>query len=566
MRRLVLTTAIVLGMQVLQVVRADSSLTLPWDEFKTLYTEKIQQQFDQDTKKEIIKSIVSIDEAHYKVSIDGSEALVDVLIRGRQLQGKPEPLPLFDHNVAISQINNVEGGAIISDVSSDQPGYLLYIDSSTENKTFQVNLTLVVSLLDDRQSQKLSFNIPEAVRNVLDVELPLEMDLIEHPGIQQSVQRYYFSPDDQLTLRFADSTKRDQQIVDVDTFTQIELVGDKYVFTFHCVPDHFSKQNIVLVFDSPLRYLDSSLPASHLKPSGPNMLAIDTGRNENKEFTLRFEADAKQSLVDLQLPALTGNVGREGIFQILEPVEAQISLSGENIQRDLSYNRLPASIKLNSDVSGDFQKIEKSQSFNLDLKRFDAVEAPQIVLNELFFYTSFAENGNEISVIRMELPKQAGDRLELSPIPNTEIWSLLVNGKKKEVFTQTVPDENNNQQTVWVIPLEDNESSIVELTYIQNHKKLGLEGRLSITVPETGLAAEKVFVSVGLTERVELVAMEGDLTPAETAQCPVVKSFTGKPYIFQYPFYRGKALEAAIFYKEPLDKSLIENAELVGGL
>ncbi len=562
MRRLVLTTAIMLGTQVLQVVRADSSLTLPWDEFKTLYTEKIQQQFDQDTKKKIIKSIVSIDEAHYKVSIDGSEALVDVLIRGKQLQGKPEPLALFNHNVAISQINNVEGGAIIS----DDTGYLLYIDSSTENKTFQVNLTLVVSLLEDRQSQKLSFNIPEAVRNILDVELPLETDLIEHPGIQQSVQRYYFSPDNELTLRFADSSKRDQQIVDVDTFTQIELEGDKYVFTFHCVPDHFSKQNIELAFQSPLRYLDSSLPSSRLKSSGLNKLNINTGQHEASEFSIRFEVDAKDSLADIQLPFFTENIGQEGIFQILEPVEARISLTSEKIQRDLSYNRLPMSIKnsikQNVNVGGNYQKIEKSQSFNLDLKRFDAVEAPQIVLNELFFYTSFAENGNEISVIRMELPKQAGDRLVLNPIPNTEIWSLLVNGKKKEVFTQT----NDDHKTIWVIPLEENERSIVELTYIQNHKKLGLEGRLSITVPETGLAAEKVFVSVGLTDRVELVAVEGDLTPAETAQCPVVKSFTGKPYIFQYPFYRGKALEAAIFYKEPLDKSLIENTELVGGL
>ena len=562
MRRLVLTTAIMLGTQVLQVVRADSSLTLPWDEFKTLYTEKIQQQFDQDTKKKIIKSIVSIDEAHYKVSIDGSEALVDVLIRGKQLQGKPEPLALFNHNVAISQINNVEGGAIIS----DDTGYLLYIDSSTENKTFQVNLTLVVSLLEDRQSQKLSFNIPEAVRNILDVELPLETDLIEHPGIQQSVQRYYFSPDNELTLRFADSSKRDQQIVDVDTFTQIELEGDKYVFTFHCVPDHFSKQNIELAFQSPLRYLDSSLPSSRLKSSGLNKLNINTGQHEASEFSIRFEVDAKDSLADIQLPFFTENIGQEGIFQILEPVEARISLTSEKIQRDLSYNRLPMSIKnsikQNVNVGGNYQKIEKSQSFNLDLKRFDAVEAPQIVLNELFFYTSFAENGNEISVIRMELPKQAGDRLVLNPIPNTEIWSLLVNGKKKEVFTQT----NDDHKTIWVIPLEENERSIVELTYIQNHKKLGLEGRLSITVPETGLAAEKVFVSVGLTDRVELVAVEGDLTPAETAQCPVVKSFTGKPYIFQYPFYRGKALKAAVFYKEPLDKSLIENAELVGGL
>ncbi len=557
MRRLVLTTAIMLGTQVFQVVRADSSLTLPWDEFKTLYTEKIQQQFELGKKKEIPETIISIDEAHYKVSIDGSEALVDVLIKGKQLQGKPEPLPLFDHNVAISQINNVEGGAIISNES----GYLFYIDSSTENKTFQVNLTLVVSLLEDRQSQKLSFNIPTAVRNVLDVELPLETDLIEHPGIQQSLQRYYFSPDEQLTLRFADSTKRDQQIVDVDTFTQIELEGDKYVFTFNCVPDHFSKQNIELGFQPPLRYLDSSLPTSRLKSSGTDKLIINTGQNETSPFIIRFEVDAKENLADLHLPVLLENIGQQGSFQVLEPVEAQISLTGNKIKRDLSYSRLPVSIKQNVNVTGHYQTIEKSESFNLKLKRFDAVEAPQIVLNELFFYTSFAENGNEISVIRMELPKQAGDRLVLNPIPNTEIWSLQVNGKKKEVFTQM----NDDQETIWVIPLEENESSIVELTYIQNHKKLGLEGRLSIIVPETGLAAQKVFVSVGLTDRVELVAVEGDLTPAETSQCPVVKSFTGKPYVFQYPFYRGKALEAAIFYKEPLEVSNLESSVIEGG-
>jgi|GEM_PF-4037874 len=46
--------------------------------------------------------------------IHGQEALVDVLIRGKQLQGKSEPLLLNDPDVAISQINNVEGSAIIS--------------------------------------------------------------------------------------------------------------------------------------------------------------------------------------------------------------------------------------------------------------------------------------------------------------------------------------------------------------------------------------------------------------------------------------------------------------------
>lgn len=543
MRQLILSTAVMLASQ---VVRADSSLTLPWDEFKTLYTEKIQQQFEQDVNVIDVQSIMSIDEAHYKVSINGTEALVDVLIRGKHLQGKAEPVRLFDHQVAISHINSVEGGAIISDDS----GYLFYIDSTENNKTFQVNLSLVVSLTEDRQSQKLAFTIPSAVQNILDVELPLETELVEYPGIQQSLQRYYFSPDEQLSLRFADTSQRHQQTVDIDTFTQIELEGDKYIFTMHGISDQFSRQDVELEYAAPLKYLDSSLPAARLKPSGLNKLKINTGSTEGSAFVIRFEADAKEKLQALELPKFINNIAAQDSLQIIEPVEAQINLTGKQLQRDLSYTRLPYSLRNNTNITGLYEKTGETGKFALKLNRFDEVHAPEIVLDELYFYTSFGENGNEISVLRMELPAGSGDRLLLNPIPNTEIWSLLINGNKQDVFTR----RGDDLKPVWVIPLSDNGSSIIELTYIQKHSKLGLEGRLPIVIPETGLAAQKVYVSVGMAERVQLVAVEGELTPAEDVKCPVVQSFSGKPYLFKYPFYRGKTMRAAVFYKEPMEQ------------
>ncbi len=546
MRRLVLTTAVMLASQ---VVRADNSLTLPWDEFKTLYTEKIQQQFDQSKKVIEPVAIVSIDEAHYKVAVNGTEALVDVSIKGKQLQGKPEPISLFDHNVAISQIREVQGGAIISDDS----GYLFYIDATDESHSFQVNLTLVITLIEDRALQELAFNIPTAVRNILDVELPPGVELINHPGIQQSLQRYYFPPANEMNLRFTDSNNRDQQFVDVDTFTQIELDGDKYIFTFYSVSDQFSKQDIELNYEAPLRYLDSSLPVSHAKfleggSTDTSNLLIDTEQGESNTFEVRFEVDTKQSLVNLKLPTIKNNIGLENGFQIIEPIAAQIGVSGKSLTQNISYSRLPVKLRQKNNITGTYNKAE---SFDLKLKRFETVESPQIVLDELFFYTSFADNGNEISVIRVELPENSGDRLLLNSIPGTEVWSLLVNGKKQDIFTQ----KTDQQVPVWVIPLAEQGSSVIELTYSQKHKKLGLEGKLPITIPETGLAAQKVIVSVGLTSRIELVAVEGELTPDEYAQCPIVQSFSaGKPYLFQYPFYRGNALQAAIFYKEPLDK------------
>ena len=543
MRQLILSTAVMLASQ---VVRADSSLTLPWDEFKTLYTEKIQQQFDQNKPASELPSLMSIDEAHYKVSINGTEALVDVTIQGKHLQGKVEPIRLFDHQVAISQINTAEGGAIIS----DDTGYLFYLDKQLNNKTFLVNLSLVISLSEDRQSQKLAFAIPSAVRNVLDVELPLETELIEYPGIQQSLQRYYFSPAEQLNLRFANTQQRHQQLVDIDTFTQIALDGDKYIFTLHGVSDQFSRQDVELQFPPALRYLDSSLPAARLKPSGLNKLQINTGNTEGIAFVIRFEADAKENLSAMSLPRFVDNTAPQDSFQIIEPIAAQISLAGKDLQRDVASSRLPLSLRSQTQINGVYQKVGDAGTFNLKLHRFDEVQAPDIVLDELFFYTSFAENGNEISVLRMQLPDAAGDRLILKPIPNTEVWSLLVNGKKQEVFTR----KNNENETVWVLPLASNSESIIELTYLQKHKKLGLEGSLPILIPETGLAAQKVFVTVGLTDRVELVAVEGELTPAEDKKCPVVQSFSGKPYLFKYPFYRGDSMQAAIFYKEPLEQ------------
>ncbi|MFK8066972.1 MAG: hypothetical protein AB8D52_01875 [Gammaproteobacteria bacterium] len=560
MRRLVLTTAVMLASQ---VVRADNSLTLPWDEFKTLYTEKIQQQFDQAKKVIKPESIASIDEAHYKVTVKGSEALVDVSIKGKQLQGKPKPIPLFDHNVAISQIREVQGGAIINDDMDENSGYFFYVDTTDENNSFQVNLTLVVTLTEERSLQQLTFNIPAAVRNILDVELPPGVELINHPGIQQSLQRYYFPHASEMNLSFADSNNRDQQLVDVDTFTQIELEGDKYIFTFHSVSDQFSKQNIELNYEVPLRYLDSTLSVSHAKSSDGSStkvgeLIVNMEQGGSKGFTIRFEADTKQNLEKIKLPTIKNNIGLENGFQIIEPIEAQISVSGKSLAQNISSSRLPIKLRQKNSITGTYNKAE---SFDLNLKRFETVESPQIVLDELFFYTSFADNGNEISVIRVELPENSSDRLLLNSIPGTEVWSLLVNGNKRDIFTQ----ENDRQDPVWVIPLAEQGSSVIELTYSQKHKKLGLEGKLPITIPETGLAAQKVFVCVGLTSRLELVAVEGELTPDEYAQCPVVQSFSsGKPYIFQYPFYRGNALQAAIFYKEPLDnrsgdKHLAEN-------
>jgi hypothetical protein len=105
-----------------------------------------------------------------------------------------------------------------------------------------------------------------------------------------------------------------------------------------------------------------------------------------------------------------------------------------------------------------------------------------------------------------------------------------------------------------VIPLDEG-ASVIELAYLQKGEKLGLEGRLNVMVPATGLAARKLNVAIALAERVELIAMEGGLEPTQGSGWPTVQGFAGKPYFFTRPFYRGDQLDAAIYYQEPLDTS-----------
>jgi hypothetical protein len=164
----------------------------------------------------------------------------------------------------------------------------------------------------------------------------------------------------------------------------------------------------------------------------------------------------------------------------------------------------------------------------------------------MHLYTSFSENGSALSVLRLELPAAAGRRLQLQPIAGAEIWSLSVNGQPRSLYSQ----EAGN----WVIPLDEG-ASVVELAYLQKGDKLGLKGRLPVLVPATGLAARKLNVAIALAERVELIAMEGELEPTAGNGWPSVPGFAGKPYFFTHPFYRGTQLDAAIYYQEPLETS-----------
>ena len=173
------------------------------------------------------------------------------------------------------------------------------------------------------------------------------------------------------------------------------------------------------------------------------------------------------------------------------------------------------------------------------------VDTPQSVLDAVTFFVSFTEDGSVLSALSLILPPNDNNRLELDPIAGAEVWSLHVNGKPRSLY--------QSPENKWIVPLEPKTSSQVILAYLTRTEKLGVEGRLDFSIPETGLTARQVNLAVGLPQRMQMLAMDSDLQPANGNQWPHFDSFSGRPHYFSKPFYRGHALASSIIYQEPVN-------------
>ena len=260
-------------------------------------------------------------------------------------------------------------------------------------------------------------------------------------------------------------------------------------------------------------------------------------------FRIEYETDS--AVTALPLPRISNNEGREGEFQIIEPFDTKITPQAKDLSIALNTERLTNKMRQYSAALGEYWRVSFNSPLSFKIERFATVSTPSVVLDAIYCYLSFAENGTALTVLRLKLPPKSGRQLSLQAIADAEIWSLTVNSQRQQLL---------QQQDKWIIPLTDNQSgSLVELAYLRKGGKLGLQGRLDFSVPETALAARKLNVAITLGERVELVALEGELEPAQGKNWPKVKGFSNKAYHFSYPFYRGDGVAAAIYYKEPLE-------------
>jgi len=149
--------------------------------------------------------LYSIEEAVYRLKVGRNSSCGEVLISGRIISGDRSPIPLFDKDIAITEVKQVTGGSVLS--GQDDDAGLIFLPSQ-EAQEFQLMLSFLVRHKKDDRSSLVSFAIPSVLRNSLHVTLPPVSRLIVEPGIADSEGIYRFSAAASLQVRFTEYKTR----------------------------------------------------------------------------------------------------------------------------------------------------------------------------------------------------------------------------------------------------------------------------------------------------------------------------------------------------------------------
>ena len=522
-------------------------VSVPWPEFKKLYGESIEREVMKaqarptETKPPLV---YTIEEAVYRLDIGKEHAQGDVLVSGKIVSGAPAPIPLFDNALVIAKTKQITGGALLA--RQDDHGGIAFLPDRT-GKDFQLVLSFLVRIQEDSQSRIVSFAVPHALKNSLSLKTAAGTTLLEEPGIADADGVYHFSPGTSVNVRFLDPKGVSATaLVDIDTFSRIRVQGRRAMISTTFVPVQRLPKSFILQVQDNAQYVSSSLTASWIKELDKGSYQISIPSAESQPFSIQFAVDetADAGGFALILPGINGNNGREGDFVLEEPDDGEISLTGKGLVSDIPIARLNQYLTQAVGKSRAYVHLPPRETLTLNVRRFKPVSTHPLVLDTQYFFLSFDESGSVLSVLVMDIPPGMGPRLKLNSTPNTKIWSLTVNRRKRTVYAH---DDNT-----WVIPLEDGTTSHVQLALLHKGPKLGLHGRLEAMLPETGLPARTLRVGIALPSRVQLLSLEGPINPIHAPSWETPTEFVGNPHFFSRSFYEGQGMKLAISYKEPV--------------
>ena len=519
------------------------SVTVPWQELKQLYRDKVERETTErlGTKEE--PPIHTIEQADYVLSIAEDTAEGLVALTGRMLSGKPEPIALFGDDIALARVEQAQGGALFR---ANCRGTGIHFLPESE-APFRLEICFLAPIRDDGQARAVRFAVPAAVANSMTLTLPTGVRLLEPPGVRDANGTYHLATSRTLVVRFArEPTPASPRTVEIDSLTHIEYRGNRAVLTSTFAPRRQVTSPLVLQFPKAARVVSSSMRSSWLRDhsEGQVFLTLPHGHQAPFEMVFALPAPEGESPVTLSLPSIEGNTGMEGFFIVSEPTDGQVAVTGEDLISRVPINTLPPQLAAKAGGTHFCMRMPGDNSVTLTATRYQAVDTPAVVLDRVGFFTSFEETGGALSVLQMTVPTNAGRRVRVAPPQQATIWSLTVNGQSRRVFA----DADGR----WVLPLDGSKPSCLEMVFLRSGTEMGLQGRLETHIPDIGLPVRKLLVGIGLPERVQLVSIEGPVSPTAKRPEDVPEQFVGKPHYFARDFHQGQSLRLGLLYKEPV--------------
>lgn len=516
-------------------LRGEDRVTLPWAEFRELWSRCVE--------RELAERLRPAEEIPTEDCVDGLAVALDLhesgrvegtlTVEGRHLAGTPRLLSVLGAPAMLLAAEEVTGARL-----AQGPDGAVAFRAAGTDEAFRLRLRFAAALRRDERSWRLVMPVVRALRNRVTLKLPAGWSCLDAEGRPFPAGERNLPPVEGLDLRFLapgeDLARRDPE---VDELFRIEPLGEAVDLVGRFLLVDGRKRELQMELPDGLELVEHDLPGEALaREAGSLSLRVPAGRDL---FTCRFRGPGGR----IVLPRIRSNRGREGAFVLREPEDGELRVDGLDELPLHGMDRLAPPLRAEAGAWTAYRRLPPGRSLALRLSPLARVAAPSVVLDQVELLATVEEGGAVLSVLRLVVPAGVGPRLRLPAVAGTRVWSLEVNGRPARVFASR-PDE-------WILPLARGGESRVELALLRHGDALGLRGRIDLTFPATGLAARRMLVAVALPERVELVSVDGPVTPSTWRPASPPAGFRGRCHAFERAFDEGRGAVVALSYKEP---------------
>ncbi len=518
---------------------AADSATVPWNEFKELYTEHLEskRKKDEDRKSDAPPGY-TLRRAEMVVRAAGDTATGEIVIAGESLAPPPVIVPLIGDLTTVSGVRDEQGGNVLRAANA-------VAFRSNASGPFQVTLDVVLPVRQERHERVFDLPAAAAITNALRIELPPGSRLTDAPGIAGPDGRRYIAAGQTQTIRYVNEQEAINAMPPaIDIFTEITVHQHRLRLTSLLAPAQPVTRAFELALPAGARVVSATLQDKwwRLQDDGHYRIELPSDLDRAPEIVAEVDAPVMKSL-RLLLPRIRDNIGSEGNFTVREPVHTRITVQGAELRGNLPAEQLPTAIRERWPALADFDYAGEDHPITIAFEPLAAISTPTIVLDAVTFYTAYGEDGQLLTTLRLDVPASVGTRLRLKPVADAQVWSVTVNGVRRDMLKE--------DDRAWIVPLDGNAAAQVEIALISRHERPALRGRLQLTLPETGLSARALYYGLALPKRLELASMDSELAPEDPGRLAHPEYFKGSTYLFTRSFYRGEAIPIALVYREP---------------